>query len=101
VLVFVLSLPCILGFNVLSSFQPLGAGSCVLDLEDFIVSIILLPLGSLVFVVFCTWRYGFGWDKFVEEANYGKGLKVKNWMRPYMKYVLPLIILSVFLIGIL
>lgn len=100
ILMFILSIPCVLGFNVWASFQPLGAGSGVLDLEDFIVSNILLPLGSLAFVVFCTWRYGFGWDKFVEEANYGKGLKVKNWMRPYMKYVLPVIVIALFVVGI-
>ena len=65
----ILSLPCILGFNVLSGFQPLGAGSNVLDLEDFIVSNNLLPLGSLVYLLFCTSRYGWGWKKFCEEAK--------------------------------
>ena len=95
-----LSLPCILGFNLLSGFTPFGDGSSVLDLEDFIVSNILLPLGSLIFVIFCTARYGWGWDKFIAEANEGKGLKVAKWMRPYMTYVLPVIVLGLFVFGI-
>lgn len=101
ILIFLLSLPCVLGFNVLADFQPLGPGSGVLDLEDFLVSNILLPLGSLIFVLFCVSRYGFGWDKFVAEANEGKGLKVAKWMRPYCTYVLPIIVIIIFLVGIL
>ena len=101
ILIFLLSIPCTLGFNVWSSFQPLGAGTGVLDLEDFVVSNILLPLGSLTYVLFCVTRYGFGWDKFVAEANEGTGLKVANWMRPYCTFVLPIIVLIVFLVGIL
>lgn len=97
---FVLSLPCILGFNVLSGITPLGAGTGIMDLEDFIVSNVLLPLGSLVFVLFCTTRYGWGWKKFTEEANTGKGAKVANWMRGYMTFVLPIIILVLFGFGI-
>ena len=77
ILMFFLSIPCILGFNVWSSFQPLGPGSGVLDLEDFIVSNLILPIGSLIFIVFCVTRYGWGWDKFVEEANAGKGYKLQ------------------------
>lgn len=99
--IFVLSLPCVLGYSIWSDFQPLGAGSAVLDLEDFIVSNFLLPLGSLIFVIFCTTRYGWGWDKFVAEANQGKGLKIAKWMRPYCTYVLPLIVLIVFIVGII
>lgn len=98
--IFVLSIPCILGFNVWSGFMPFGEGSSVLDLEDFIVSNVLLPLGSLTFVLFCTLKQGWGWDKFVEEANQGKGLKVKSWMRVYMCYVLPVIIAVFAVIGI-
>ena len=98
---FFLSLPCILGFNVWSNIQPLGAGSGIMDLEDFIVSNILLPLGSLIFIVFCVTRYGWGWDKFVAEANEGKGLKVANWMRKYMTFVLPVIVLIIFIMGII
>jgi NSS family neurotransmitter:Na+ symporter len=96
-----LSLPCALGFNVLSNIQPLGAGSGIMDLEDLIVSNFLLPLGSLVFVLFCTHRAGWGWDKFVEEANTGKGIKVPSWLRPYLTYVLPVIIIVVFVVGII
>ncbi len=100
VLMLVLSLPCALGFNVLSGIQPFGEGSTIMDLEDFAVSNIILPLGSLIFVLFCTTRYGWGWKKFTEEANTGKGLKVQNWMRGYVTYVLPVIILALFVIGI-
>lgn len=100
VLMFVLSLPCVLGFNVLSSVQPLGDGSTFMDLEDFIVSNLLLPLGSLVFILFCVTRYGWGWNKFMAEANEGRGLKVANWMRGFMTFVLPIIVLAIFIIGI-
>lgn len=99
--IFILSIPCVLGYNVWSGFQPRGAGSAVLDLEDFLVSNILLPLGSLVYVLFCVTRYGWGWDKFVAEANEGTGLKVAKWLRPYCTFVLPVIIIAIFLIGIL
>ena len=98
--VFVLSLPCILGFNVLSGFVPFAEGSSVLDLEDFIVSNVLLPLGSLIFVIFCVSRYGWGWDNFIAEANEGKGLKIAKWMRPIVAYVVPVIILVIFIMGI-
>ena len=98
---FLLSIPCILGYNVLSSFKPFGEGSAVLDLEDFIVSNILLPLGSLTMVLFCvTKRYGWGWKNFTAEANAGKGLKVQDWMRGYMTFVLPVIIIILFVVGI-
>ncbi len=98
---FLLSLPCVLGYNVWSHIQPLGAGSDISGLEDFLVSNIILPLGSLLFVLFCVTRYGWGWDKFVQEANEGKGLKVAKWMRGYMTFVLPVLILIIFIIGIL
>ena len=97
--IFLLSLPCLLGFNVLSSVHPI-AGHGILDSEDFLVSNILLPGGSLVFIAFCTLRYGWGWDNFVKEANEGKGLKVAKWMRPYMTYVLPVIIAVVLVLGL-
>ena len=99
-LMLVLSLPCALGYNVLSAFAPLGDGTTVLDLEDFIVSNILLPGGSLIFVLFCVSRYGWGWDNFVNEANSGKGLKIKKWMRPYMTYVLPIIVAIILILGL-
>lgn len=101
IVMFVLSLPCILGFNVLSDFKPFGAGTNVMDLEDFIVSNLLLPIGALVFILFCVnKRYGWGWDNFVKEANQGKGFKIKNWMRGYITYVLPVIVLIVLTIGL-
>lgn len=100
VLMFVLSLPCALGFNVLSNIKPFGGTSSIMDLEDFIVSNLILPLGSLVFILFCTSKKGWGWDNFTEEANSGKGLKVQKWMRGYVTYVLPVIVLIVFVIGL-
>lgn len=100
-LMFFLSLPCVLGCNIWKDFQPLGEGSAVLDLEDFVVSNLILPIGSLLFVLFCVTRYGWGWDKFVEEANAGKGLKVAKWMRGYMTFVLPVLILVLFIVGII
>ena len=66
----------------------------MLDLEDFLVSNIWLPLGSLVYLLFCTSRYGWGWKNFQEEANEGGGLKIRNWMRFYVSYILPLIVLA-------
>ena len=95
----VLSMPCVLGFNVLSGFAPLGAGTTVLDLEDFIVSNNLLPLGSLVYLFFCTSRYGWGWESFLAEANTGEGPHFPRWLRAYVAYVLPLIVLAVFVQG--
>ena len=72
-----------------------------MDLEDFAVNNILLPVGSLIFVLFCTTRYGWGWDKFTKEANEGKGLKVAKWMKGYMTFVLPVIILAIFVLGLI
>ena len=95
----VLSLPCALGFNVLSFIQPFGDGTTIMDVEDFIVSNLVLPLGSLVFVLFCTSKKGWGWKNYMAEVNEGKGLKVKNFMYGYMKFVLPVIILGVFAIS--
>lgn len=100
ILMLVLCLPCIFGFNVLSGFTPFGPGTNILDLEDFIVSNILLPLGSLIFVIFCTCRYGWGFSKYKEEANQGKGLKVKNRMKPYLTFVLPVMIFIIFIFGL-
>ena len=97
--IFVLSMPCVLGFNVWSGFQPLGAGSTIQDLEDFIISNNLLPLGSLVYLLFCVTRYGWGWDNFIKEADTGNGIKFPKWARPYLTYVLPLIVLLIFVMG--
>ena len=101
VAIFVLSLPCALGFNLLSDFVPFASGSGVLDLEDFIVSNCCLPIGALCYVLFCVSKKGWGFHNFKEEANCGKGLKVKDWMKPYMTFILPLIIIVVFVMGIL
>lgn len=98
-LVILLSLPCAAGSSVLSSFQPFGRGTAVLDLEDFIVSNNLLPLGSLAFVLFCTRRNGWGWDAFIREADAGKGIKFPKKLRFYMSYILPLIIIVIYLKG--
>ena len=97
----ILSLPCALGFNVWSFIQPLGEGSSVLDFEDLIVSNYILPIGAFIFVLFCTTRYGWGWDNFMKEADEGNGLKVQQWMRPYMTFVLPLIVILVFILGVI
>ncbi|MBR2634980.1 MAG: sodium-dependent transporter [Clostridia bacterium] len=99
--VLVLSLPCALGFNLWSAFVPFASGSSVLDLEDFLVSNCFLPLGALCYVLFCVSKMGWGFDNFMAEANQGKGLKLKKWMRPYMTYVLPAVIVALFVIGIL
>ena len=100
VLMFVLSLPCALGFNLLKGIQPLGEGTNIMDLEDFAVSNLILPLGALVFTFFCTRKKGWGWDNFENEANAGKGIKIRKWMKGYCSYVLPVIILIVFAVGI-
>ena len=97
----ILSLPCALGYNVLSGFQPMGPGSSVLDLEDFIVSNLLLPLGSLVYLLFCTLKAGWGIENYYKEANEGIGMKVSAWAAGYLKFILPVMILGVFLQGIL
>ena len=100
ILIIVLSLPCALGFNVLSHIHPLGGTTNFMDLEDFLVSNLLLPLGSLVYILFTVSKRGWGWKNFMAEANAGKGLKVKNWMRGYITYVLPVILLAIFIIGL-
>ncbi len=100
VVVLILSVPCALGYNLWSDFHPFTSSSAILDLEDFIVSNCFLPLGALCYVLFCVSRYGWGFDNMIAEANAGKGMKLKQWMRPYMTYVLPLVIFAIFLIGI-
>ena len=94
-------MPCVLGWNVWSGFEPLGKGTNVMVLEDFFVSNLALPIGSFIFIIFCVTRYGWGWDKFEAEANEGVGLKVQKWMRPYVTYVLPVMVAIVFVVGIL
>ncbi len=97
--IIILSMPCILGFNIWSDFTPLGEGTNILDLEDFIVSNHILPLGSMVYLMFCTYRYGWGWKGFLEETNAGKGMKFPIVVRGYVSYVLPVIVLVVFFKG--
>ncbi len=99
ILLIILSLPCALGHNVLSWIAPFGEGSTIGDLADFIVSSNILPLGSLVYLAFCVTRYGWGWDNFVKEADTGKGLKFPKALRWYFTYVLPVLILIVFVVG--
>ena len=99
VLITILSLPCALGFNVWSFIQPLGVGSSIQDLEDFIVSNNILPLGSLVYLLFCVTKYGWGWKNFTKEANEGKGMKFPEWTRIYVTYILQLIVLFIFVQG--
>ena len=101
ILLFVLSLPCSHGFNLLSFIQPLGEGTSIMDLEDFIVSNLILPLGSLVIILFCVLKKGWGWDNYIKEANTGKGLKMKNFMRGYVTCVLPVMVIVLFVIGII
>ena len=98
VLILVLSMPCVLGFNVWSGFT-LWEGGNIQDIEDFIVSNNLLPIGSLVYLLFCTTKYGWGWDNFIEECNSGKGIKFPVWGKVYFKYILPVIIIGVFVLG--
>ena len=100
IVMLVLALPCIFGFNIWSELVRLGSLTSVLDLEDYLVSNILLPLGALIFVLFCTSKFGWGWENFAAEANTGKGLKVKKWMYYYMKFVLPIIIAVIFILGV-
>jgi len=99
ILIIVLSMPCVLGFNVLSWIQPLGEGTIILDLEDFIVSYNLLPIGSLIYLLFCVTRYGWGFEKFLEEANTGEGLKIPRALRGYLTWVLPIVIIVVLIQG--
>ena len=95
----ILSLPCVFGFNLWSSFAPLGKGTCVLDLEDFIVSQNLLPLGGLCTVFFCTWKCGWGQKNFIAEAEHSYNGHFGPFFRLYTKYVLPMIVLIVFAFG--
>ena len=80
-------------------FQPFASGTVWLDLWDFIVSNNVLPLGSLFLALFCCYRFGWGWDNFLKEANTGKGLKVQNWMKPIFKYFVPIVIAFIFIYG--
>ena len=95
ILITVLSIPCVLGFNVWSGFAPFGGTSTIQDLEDFIVSSNLLPLGSLAYLLFCVSKHGWGWENFIKEVDAGKGIKFPKWAKGYLKYVLPIIVIFV------
>ena len=95
-----LSLPCVFGYNIWSDFHPI-LGKDVLDSEDFLVSGLLLPIGSLVYLLFCVSKWGWGFDKYVAEANKGKGLKFAKWLKPYFQFILPALIVVIFLQGLL
>ncbi len=97
--IFLLSLPCAFGFNIWSGFQPLGEGSNVLDLEDFILSNNILPVGTTIYLLFCVTRYGWGWDNFIAEVDTGKGLKFPKFLRGYLTYVVPVIMLVILIVG--
>lgn len=101
IVIILASLPCILGFNLLSGFHPLGDGTSVLDLEDFMISNLILPIGSLIYTLFCTSKYGWGWDNYIAEVNLGSGLKVPNKIRFYCKWILPLITLIIIVNGLI
>lgn len=100
VLIILLSMPCVLGYNLWAWDGFAVFGGAVLDVEDFLVSNLFLPLGSLVYLLFCVTRYGWGWQNYKKEVNTGKGLKVQNWMRGYLTYVLPLIVVFIFAFGL-
>lgn len=99
IVIFCLSITTALGYSTFSGFVPFAEGTAWLDLWDFLVSTNILPLGSFIFAIFCCNKFGWGWDNFVKEANEGKGLKVQNWMKPIFKYVVPVIILFIYVYG--
>ncbi|MCR4782318.1 MAG: sodium-dependent transporter [Lachnospiraceae bacterium] len=97
----ILSLPCPLGFSVLSNIHPLGNGTTIMDFEDFIVSNNMLPIGCIVFIIFCTTRYGWGLKNFLEEANTGEGMKMSKKLGWYLKFVLPILVAILIIMGYL
>ena len=97
--ILVLSLPCVLGYNVWSNLHLIG-GRDVLDSEDFIVSNLLLPLGSLVYLLFCVTKWGWGFDNYMKEANTGEGIKLAKYLKPYFQFVLPVLILIILIQGL-
>ncbi len=97
--IIVLSMPCILGYNILAGFHPLGSGTTIMDLEDFLISSNVLPLGSLVYVMFCTTRYGWGFDNFLAEADSGNGLRFPHHLRWHMTYIIPTVVVFIYLKG--
>ena len=100
IVILIASLPCIFGYNIWSDLHLIGARD-VLDSEDFIVSNLLLPLGSLVYLLFCVTKWGWGFDNYLEEANTGKGIKIARWLHPYFKFILPILILIILVQGLI
>ncbi len=101
VVILLASVPCVLGYNLWSSVQPLGDGSTILDGEDFLVSNLLLPIGSLIYLLFCVSKWGWGFDKYLTEANTGAGRKLPRWLKPYFTWVLPILIVIILVQGLL
>lgn len=99
--ILLLSMPCVLGYNLWSGIQPLGPGSTILDAEDFLVSNLLLPMGSLVFLLFCVTKRGWGFNNYLQEVNTGTGLQIPRWLRPYFTFILPVFIILLFILGIM
>lgn len=96
-----LSLPCVFGYNLWSAIQPLGDGSTILDLEDFLVSNMILPIGSLCYLLFCVSRFGWGFEKYMKETNTGEGAKMPQWIRVYVTYILPVLLLFLIIKGLI
>jgi len=101
IVIFALALTTALGFSTWAGFVPFAEGSSWLDFWDFIVSFNLLPIGSIVIALFCCNKFGWGWDKFMEEANAGQGMKVKNWMKPIFQIAIPVIVLFLYIYGLI
>ena len=101
IIITVTSIPCVLGFNVWSGFMPFGKNTNVMDLEDFLISNLILPIGSLIYTLFCTNRYGWGWDNYIKEVNSGSGLKVPKQIRFYCKWILPITIIFIIVNGLI
>ena len=100
-LVILLSMPCVFGYNLWSGFEPVGTGTSILDLEDFVVSSLLLPIGALVYVIFCSTKLGWGFDNYLDEANTGRGIRLHKGFRFYFRYALPILILIVLISGLI
>ena len=100
IVILVASLPCVLGYNIWSNLHLIG-GRDVLASEDFLVSNLLLPLGSLIYLLFCVTKWGWGFDHYMEEANTGKGLKLGRFLKPYFQFILPVLILIILIQGLL
>ena len=100
VILLVGSLPCVFGYNIWSNLHLIG-GRDVLDSEDFIVSNLLLPIGAMIYVLFCTTRWGWGFDNYLRECNYGDGYKLRKWLKPYLTFVLPVLTLVILIQGLI